>query len=407
MKNTIKSDNYKLYIDFMDICMSDDLDKVTTFINIHKNIDIHKDNDNIMRILCQSGQHKIFEFLCNHMIKNKDMLNIHQDNEYFLRTSGLNECIELLDFLYKLTSCIRVMDDIIFYTACQNNAIQVVRWLQKHCDDYKVTINNDKITGHLKSDAMIHVFKIINDTVEYKIHPLTEKIKIHDPVNVNIQIEEYEKNMNDSTYYDCEKKKSFINKDIRISKISTNKITSSIDNLSKIISDTEVIDINSQYDFIKYETGGHFSKHIDLPKIINAKEYNNTIILFPPQLIEGGHLIIYDHNETIETTDSTGTTDTKNKKFVIKMTPDHWNIVIFPAGIYHESIQVTKGTKILLKGVCSISKKQNEHIKTNTKKNIDENDYMHCIADNFNYGMNNFNYENDHDDEDYVSNLFD
>lgn len=89
--------------------------------------------------------------------------------------------------------------------------------------------------------------------------------------------------------------------------------------------------MNDAFELIKYDIGGHFSKHRDRQRHPNHKF---TIILYPPQTIDGGDLKMYPFDDDTFTV-------------TIKMDPLYWVGVIFPIDTRHESVAVSSGNKIL------------------------------------------------------------
>jgi len=137
--------------------------------------------------------------------------------------------------------------------------------------------------------------------------------------------------MQDSDY-GCSTSGRCIDLSVRSSKISKNtiKINLLMDNQPPDIS------FSGEYEYIKYSKGGFFATHVDRKRTDN---HVYTVLIYPPQSIVGGELILYLFGrELIITPD-------KNK----------YVCVIFPIKIEHESRVVLEGEKIVIKGIgCTI-----------------------------------------------------
>lgn len=81
------------------------------------------------------------------------------------------------------------------------------------------------------------------------------------------------------------------------------------------------------FEYICYDKGGHFDEHVDLPQ---SEKHNYTVLVYPPQEVEGGELVI--------------------GKYVVTPNKDSWKVVVFPLNVTHKSNPVISGTKQVLKG---------------------------------------------------------
>jgi hypothetical protein len=100
----------------------------------------------------------------------------------------------------------------------------------------------------------------------------------------------------------------------------------------------EVVTVNSNFEYIEYATGGFFAQHTDKEKP-NA---NMTVLIYPPQTIEGGELCL--------------NLGGYNGVMTFKPLSDKWLVVLFPNLMPHESKIITSGTKLVLKGSALLKK---------------------------------------------------
>jgi hypothetical protein len=101
----------------------------------------------------------------------------------------------------------------------------------------------------------------------------------------------------------------------------------------------EFITINPYFEYIE-------SSHQSLSELIFPepnKNVNANVLIYPPQTIEGGELVL-------------GLSDCKHSE-TFKPFPDKWIIVVIPnrTSVLYESKIVTSGTKVVLKGVAFIN----------------------------------------------------
>lgn len=88
-------------------------------------------------------------------------------------------------------------------------------------------------------------------------------------------------------------------------------------------------------EFIKYENTGKFDKHKDRKKNGSSKyEHTYNLLIYFPTEYEGGDLIIYNEDETIQRI----TTNSHLYKYIL-----------IDINKYHESTEVTSGVKYLFK----------------------------------------------------------
>lgn len=360
----------------INICQSGNYDDVITFLNTNKGFDIRINDYQILKMVCDYGYCNIFIYMHDYLKNNNMVHDIHYDNECYLRLSALSQCIDLMDFLHQYNPDIRTMDDIIFTTACNLNHKIVIDWLATKCSDY--VIDTDDGMYYIKTDAKVHLFTIDDNILNRHIFDNNEKIKVWNIDDVNKMIVLCEKNLVESTYYNIKKDTTIFDQSIRKSLISTKKVKLKIENIMKL---NETIIMCESFDYIKYNPGGYFVKHIDTPKYVNGRKHNHTVIICPPQDLVGGEFIIYD------------SLDDSLTNIAIKPAKHNWTIIIFPVGSFHCSTEVIVGSKIILKSSCYIEQKKQSR------------DSLTCddpVADNFvshHYDYGNTNEDDDYDDD--------
>lgn len=137
------------------------------------------------------------------------------------------------------------------------------------------------------------------------------------------------------------------NLSVRNSKIS--KETISIEMVTNL-----PIDISDNFEYLEYTTGGHFKVHTDRQRF---DSHNVTVLLYPPQTVSGGDLIIYDSYEI------------ERKR--IAMPSTEWKCVIIPIGVRHSSSEIISGTKTVFKGTGIWKKDINKVGKIDIKQRDD------------------------------------
>jgi len=159
---------------------------------------------------------------------------------------------------------------------------------------------------------------IMDDDHETPIINILNFDELHD------QIKKAEENMKQSTFKTTDDDIRQENMTIRNSKISDIPIKMFINVLSDHI--TYVHDI---FEYITYDIGGHFVEHVDYERELpDGKKSNCTFLIYPPQTVVGGELIIKDK---------------LNNVYTIKPLSDEWIIVIFKCDLLHSSKPVTSG----------------------------------------------------------------
>jgi len=94
-------------------------------------------------------------------------------------------------------------------------------------------------------------------------------------------------------------------------------------------------EFSDEFEYIEYEEEGYFEKHVDRKR---TDTHTHTVLIYPPQDIEGGELNLYPFDDEY--------------KIVIKPSTK-WTGIMFPINILHESTIIKQGKKKLLKTIAS------------------------------------------------------
>lgn len=121
---------------------------------------------------------------------------------------------------------------------------------------------------------------------------------------------------------------------IRSSQTSKRKVEIKISGLYERF---ESVQFDDMFDVITYNVGDKFTEHTDAVKF---KTHNYTILLYPPQNVEGGDLIVKLDGD---------------KNFAVKMSNCNWTIVLLPVKVPHSSLPVLNGTKLTFKGAIGLT----------------------------------------------------
>lgn len=234
-----------------------------------------------------------------------------------------------------------------FRTACKNNFIEVATFLQLINPKYKMIIEDNVITEYwVENDINLCVFYDTPTGLELKTLLNTQEIRIQNIDELLEKINNLNTNeMKPSTHSKTSKyAERLLNKNVRNSAVSDEIIISlkNIDVIKQLAwPNTEIlIDIYNEFNCIKYPVGGKFEWHKDSQLF---SKHNYTILIYPPQSIVGGELVVK--------------TSTSNKK--IKVSDHLWKIIMLPIGATHCSKEVISGTKTTLKGKAFVR----EHTK--------------------------------------------
>ena len=287
--------------------------------------------------------------------------------ETYIKQCIFTDNIVLLHWFYDydksfLTKLINESDDL-FLSVCENNAIKCWDLIKTIKTDYRIEIKENKIVDKWKTNDVL--FYIFHETAQEKSSysnitfvssedwNFRQILRIHDEENLTKKLN----TITDDQFmpstcgvFD----KTTINSAKRSSKHCKYQICAKIDNFDELIKKLSILDtfplkkstciLDEHFDYIKYDLGDKFDMHFDSKKNIN---HNHTLLLFPPQKIEGGELIVkYGFND-----------DWGNKQVekIIKPHEHLWTLVLFPIGVFHASNSVLCGQKTTLKGTAFIN----------------------------------------------------
>lgn len=291
--------------------------------------------------------------------------------------------IDLLRWFYNFTliaftNLINKNDDI-FLFMCQHNAIKCWDLIKTVIVGYNVKIEENVIVDKWKNNDVL--FYIFYETAEERSDwsntscfssenwYLRQILKIEDTENLIKKLDLMtDKEFMPSTcgMFD----KTIIDSSKRNSKHCTHKINAKISNFDSLVkpmckienleksfkktydfNETTIFSfknskilLDEQFEVIKYNIGGKFDMHVDSKQNMY---HNHTLLLFPPQKIEGGELIVkYGYCDSMVN---------KQTEKIIKPHENLWTIVLFPIGVFHASKPVLSGEKITLKGTAYIN----------------------------------------------------
>lgn len=91
-----------------------------------------------------------------------------------------------------------------------------------------------------------------------------------------------------------------------------------------------------EYEYIKYEPGGHFIRHRDRKR---SENHTHSVLFYPPQNVTGGDLVMFVNGEIIN---------------ISMPKKSKWKCIIFPIEIEHASMPVVEGIKKIIKGYMTI-----------------------------------------------------
>jgi len=314
------------------------------------------------------------------------------------------DSISLLQWFYNLDSrffmdLIDKSDDL-FLLMCKNDAIKCVNFIKTLNKEYNVEVKDNKIIDKWKNNDVL--FYIFHETAEEKSNYSNVTYTSSEEWNLRqilkIDNEQYLLEKLSSVKDDDFEPSScgiFEKTTVDLSKRNSlhckYQINAKINNFAQLITKLSEFDEfplkNSKcvpddlFDFIKYNPGGKFDMHFDSKK---STYHSHTLLLFPPQKIDGGELVVkYGF-------DSSWSDKRVNK--IIKPHEHLWTVVLFPIGVLHASNPVLNGEKITLKGTACIDKA--ERIKIINKQINYNIPGLYGLADgSFRHYINNTFYD--------------
>lgn len=302
--------NYNILDIFLIKCIDYSIKDIEEFYEINKvNINMYFDYRQLFNKLCILRRLNVFKWICS--VRDKDLINEE----------------------------LKYNNHIAFRTACKNNYIEFVTFLQSINSKYKIITENNVITEYwVENDINLCVFYNTPEGLELKTMLNTQEICINnidellEKIN-NLKIDDMDKSTCSKygeTISDNKLRKSSVSKNIVIS-------LENIGIINKLAwpAHNTTLDIHSDFQCIKYPVGGKFEWHVDMPQF---DKHNFTFLIYPPQSVVGGELVVKSLP--------------KNKK--IAMSKYLWKIVMFPTEILHRSKEIISGTKTVLKGTAYV-----------------------------------------------------
>lgn len=336
--------SYKI---FLDKCLHESFESANNYYVDHQHaIDIC--DGRLLDELCKNNCIDIIKWLYN------------MDNTIINNVCFLYSDINSLKILYELNNnmfvqILKELNHFYFRRACEKNYIGHANLFKDIMEkngkvQYNFIIDNDKIIDFwVTGDIDINIFRF---------DELTNLSHIYEPdiqyINICNEYEILEKIQSiallDST---CNiSNKQIVNKMIRNSKTSAEKININIKNIQhikKYFDQCSEFCVDDKFDYVEYNVGEKFDFHVDSsqPFVINntLKKSNYTVLLYPPQNIIGGELVI----------------KTNNFQSLIKMHTHKWTIVFLPINVIHSSLKIVSGFKKTFKGCAYINIKLPQH----------------------------------------------
>ena len=320
LKKSIECSIENIQYFFLKKCTECSIEEIEVFYEINKvNINIYFDYCQLFNKLCISRRLNVLQWICS--VRNTDLINeeLKYDNHVAFRTACKNNYIEIVAFLQSINSKYKIITE--------NNVI-VEYWVE---NDINLCVFYNTPKG-LELKTMLNTQEICIDNID----ELLEKIN-------NLKIDDMDKSTCSKygeTISDNKLRKSSVSKNIVIS-------LENIGIINKLAwpAHHTTLDIHSNFQCIKYPVGGKFEWHVDMPQF---DKHNFTFLIYPPQSVVGGEIVV----KSLPT----------NKK--ITMSKYLWKIVMFPTGILHRSKEIISGTKTVLKGTAYVRNLPKEFIKT-------------------------------------------
>ena len=352
---------YYINQQFFTKCMESNIEDIIAFYEVNKlQMNINLRDDKLIKNLCVVGHLAILQWL--YSINNEIRFKL----DVIIETCTNGKC-DVLKWIYSIQkeefANLEYNNHYAFRTACKNNFIEVATFLQLINPKYKMIIEDNVITEYwVENDINLCVFYDTPTGLELKTLLNTQEIRI---LNIDKLLEQINNlnsdKMKDSTY--SKHGETLCDKNLRNSLVS-DEITVSVENIDVIKhliwpSTEMIIDIHAKFSCIKYSVGGKFDWHKDSQQFA---EHNYTFLIYPPQSITGGELVVKS--------------STTNKK--IKMSSHLWKIVMLPIGASHCSKEIITGTKITLKGTAFVREKEkllNKYYDSGSESEVDCSTY--------------------------------
>lgn len=348
---------YNINQQFFTKCMESNIVDIIAFFEVNKlQINIHLQDDELIKSLCIIGKLAILQWL--YSINNEIKFKL----DVIIETCTSGKC-DVLKWIYSIQkeefANLEYNNHYAFRTACKNNFIEVATFLQSINPKYKMIMDNNVITEYwVENDINLCVFYDTPTGLELKTLLNTQEIRIQNIDKLLEQINSLDSDkMKDSTYSKSSKyAERLLNKNVRNSVVS-DEIMIYIKNIDVIKQlawpNTEtLIDIYSEFNCIKYPVGGKFEWHKDSQLF---SKHNYTILIYPPQSIVGGELVVK--------------TSTSNKK--IKVSDHLWKIIMLPIGATHCSKEIISGTKTTLKGKAFVREHKKIYVYNDSDSDSD------------------------------------
>ena len=336
---------YYINQQFFAKCIESNIEDIIAFYEVNKpQININSQDDELIKTLCVGGNLVILQLL--YSIDKEIQFKL----DVIVQTCINGKC-DVLKWIYSIQkeefANLEYNNHYAFRTACKNNFIDVAIFLQSINSKYKMITENKVVIEHwVENDINLCVFYDTPWGLELKTLLNTQDIRIQ---NIDKLLEKINNLNTDEMKFSTHSKTSkraerLLDKNVRNSTVSDEIIifldgTDVIKQLAWPNTDV-LIDIYNEFNCIKYPVGGKFEWHKDTQLF---SKHNYTILIYPPQSIVGGELVVK--------------TSTSNKK--IKVSEHLWKIIMLPIGATHCSKEVITGTKTTLKGKAFVR----EHTK--------------------------------------------
>jgi hypothetical protein len=198
---------------------------------------------------------------------------------------------------------------------------------------------NGLVFKHFGYDSTDCTFSVSTDTGSLDALAVQAVYGNFVPMTVGKYMEVEDEKVIDGIVYKAQRAvERSVDEHVRLSEISQSKFKIDLTVTSGLES-SEVAEFNGEYEFLRYNVGGHFKVHTDRSRHVG---HTHTVCIYPPQQVTGGELVLMTPNSSI------------GKDVVVTMPPDTWLVVVFPIELPHASNPITSGCKYMFKGTCSM-----------------------------------------------------